>query len=125
MYFVERFDPEQAVADASKLTSVKGDLVLFPEGTFQTRAGLMPFHMGAFLTAIDRQATVIPVAIEGTRQILAGGTWMPVRGDIRVTTGTALLAEATDESNRWHDAIGLREQARQWILAHCKEPDLS
>lgn len=81
--FVERFDKKSSVADARRLAqrSRNGDpLLLFPEGTLTRIPGLLPFHMGAFVTAVEAEIPVVPIVIEGTRSVLRSGTWLPRRG---------------------------------------------
>src|SRR5262249_22506052 len=47
-----------------------GDLLMiFPEGTFVRRPGLLPFRLGAFRAAVDAGQPVIPVGIAGTRHV--------------------------------------------------------
>jgi 1-acyl-sn-glycerol-3-phosphate acyltransferase len=58
----------------------------FPEGTYGDGHRLLPFRAGAFLLAIEEQVPLVPLLIEGTREVLAGdGPWFNVRGRVRVT----------------------------------------
>lgn len=124
--FVERFDDAQGVAqmrDAAAAVSASYPLMIFPEGTFKRMPGVLPFHMGAFTTAAAAHASVVPIAIHGTRSILRAHSWYPRRGKITVTIGSPILI--TQNSNQWSAALDLRNHARQHILAHCSEPDLA
>jgi 1-acyl-sn-glycerol-3-phosphate acyltransferase len=87
---IERFDIEQGVADARHaMQSARGgrSLMVFAEGSFSRMPGLMPFYLGAFVTAVDAGLPVIPVAIRGTRSILRPDSWFPHRGKIGVFIG--------------------------------------
>ena len=66
--FVERFDPRLALEDAratTELARTKSSLVYFPEGTFQRGAGLLPFHMGAFVAAAQSFPGVLGSRLTG------------------------------------------------------------
>jgi 1-acyl-sn-glycerol-3-phosphate acyltransferase len=121
--FVERFDFQQGVADAARLTAEVGAgaaLVFFPEGTFTRVPGLRPFRSGAFLIAAQNGAAVLPVALAGTRDVLRDGHWLPQPGAVRVTIMAPLMPEGADFSA----ALKLRDAARAAILTACGEPDL-
>ncbi|HED17418.1 MAG TPA: acyl-phosphate glycerol 3-phosphate acyltransferase [Gammaproteobacteria bacterium] len=124
-HFVERFDPRKGLGDLKALQtdiSRSQTLVFFPEGTFTIIPGLRSFHMGAFITAVERNVPIVPVAISGTRSILRGREKFPHRGRIDVNVGQPIYPQAEDSSD-WHRAIGLRDSARQYILQHSGEPD--
>jgi 1-acyl-sn-glycerol-3-phosphate acyltransferase len=121
--FVERFDSKAGAEDAERLAELVAggkSLMFFAEGTFQDRPGLMPFRMGAFVSAARAGIPVIPVAINGTRSILLGRTWHPRHGRIQVSIGAPIEPDGTS----WGDAVMLRDKARQAILKHLDEPDI-
>ena len=121
--FVERFDPEQSLADtASVVTAVKsGDsMIIFPEGTFRRAPGLLPFKMGAFVTACQNAVPLLPVAIRGSRSVLRDKSWMPRRLPISVEIGEPIVPSGSD----WAAAVKLREATRAEIQKGCGEPDL-
>jgi 1-acyl-sn-glycerol-3-phosphate acyltransferase len=121
--FVERHDMREAVAAAGELRArlrARESLHVFPEGTFWREPGLLPFHMGAFLAAAATGASVVPVAICGTRTMLPDGTALPRSAPLEVIIGEPLIPE--DPS--WRAAVKLRRMSRMRILAHVVEPDL-
>ena len=124
--FVERFDTAQGLADVERaIGAARGgrSLLVYPEGTFSRMPGLLPFHMGGFIAAVDARLPVVPVAIRGTRSILRPDSWLPHRGEILVSIGKPIEA-ASDAADRWQAALQLRDVARRFILEHCGEPDL-
>jgi len=130
--FVERFDTGKSVEDAAHLAEALkagSPLLFFAESTFTRAPGLQPFHMGAFKAAADAGVAVIPVAIRGTRSILHADSWFPHHGAVTVTVGEALnpaevaKEEGTDRS--WALSLALRKRARDFILLHCGEADLT
>jgi 1-acyl-sn-glycerol-3-phosphate acyltransferase len=121
--FIERFDIERGVADARRVAQAAArgkSLLFFPEGTFQRMPGLLPFHMGAFVTAAEAEMPVVPVTIRGARSKLRSGSLLPRRGTVSVTVGKPITPKGSD----WSAAIELRDAAREDILRHCGEPDL-
>ncbi len=129
--FAERFDVEKGTEDARRLADVASGgrtLFFFPEGTFTRVPGLLPFRMGAFVAAAQANAPVVPIAIRGTRSILRAHSWFPRRGSITISIGapcdaSELRSELGDDD--WAVAVRLRDMAREHMLRHCGEPDLT
>lgn len=126
--FVERFDIGKSVDDTKLLCAALGEedvLLFFPEGTFTRIPGLKPFHLGAFSIAAGANASVIPIAITGTRSILRPGAWFPQHGNIGVAIGEAIsLSDQEKDMDSWHRALALSKKSRDFILKYCEEPDL-
>jgi 1-acyl-sn-glycerol-3-phosphate acyltransferase len=129
--FVERFDKQKGVADARRIAETlrrASTLLFFPEGTFSRIPGLLPFHMGAFVAAAEHGAVVVPVLLRGTRYILRDGNWIPTPGPVRIEIGAAIdprALEAEAGGDAWKTALLLRTRTREYLLAHCEEPDLA
>jgi 1-acyl-sn-glycerol-3-phosphate acyltransferase len=122
--FVDRFNAGKGISDVSRIArkSRNGQsIVFFPEGTFTSFPGLQPFRMGAFVTAARSAAPVVPVAIQGARDILRGSHWFPFRGRISVTISAAI----PPAGEGWKVALNLRDAARREISRHCGEIDLA
>jgi 1-acyl-sn-glycerol-3-phosphate acyltransferase len=59
----------------------RGTLVwIAPEGTRSPSGALLPFKPGAFSLAIEAQTAVLPVTLDGTRQVLPPASWRPRAG---------------------------------------------
>lgn len=129
--YVERFNRQKGISDARSVTQKAKEgksLFVFPEGTFVRNPGLLPFHMSAFLTSIETNLPLLPIAIHGTRSILRPDSWFPRKGSITITIGKPIAPQqlATEEQmDQWKKALKLRDQARSFILEHCDEPDLA
>lgn len=120
--FVERFDSRQAVEDARRLREIAAggrSLLFFAEGTFRRMSGLLPFHMGAFLAAVENNMAVVPITIRGTRAKLRSESWFPRRGAVHLFIAPPLRGEGQG----WEAALALRDETRRQILLHCGEPD--
>ncbi|GAB4343016.1 MAG: AMP-binding protein [Desulfobulbaceae bacterium] len=121
---VERFDRARATDEAERIVSrVAGgeSFLFFPEGTFQRMPGLLPFRMGAFVTAARAGVPVVPVLIRGTRSKMRGDTWFPRPGPVSVTVRPPVMPEGEG----WEAAVALRDRVRAEMLAHLGEPDLA
>jgi 1-acyl-sn-glycerol-3-phosphate acyltransferase len=121
--FVERFDVQKSVEHADELAAAakRGtSLIVFPEGTFQRRPGLMAFRAGAFQAAAPAGLPVVPVAIRGARSVLRDGTWYLRRSAVAVSFAPPVQPEGSD----WNAVLKLRDQVRAEILKRCGEPDL-
>jgi len=129
--FVERFDTEKSVKDTehlAKLLKSGHKLMFFAEGTFTRAPGLMPFHLGAFSSAVDANVPVIPIATRGTRSILREGSLFPRHGSVHIEIGQPIYPKdlyKDKQPDNWQVAISLRDLSRNFILCHCGEPDLS
>lgn len=129
--YVQRFDKEKGLIDAQRIAQAaqrQQSLFFFPEGTFSRAPGLRNFYMGAFVTAAQANIPIVPIAIRGTRSMLRSGSWFPRRGRIRINIGEAINPDEllpVEQSDTWQAALTLRDKARQYILQHCGEPDLS
>ena len=130
--FVERFDTQQSISDAKKVTAATAggnSLLFFPEGTFTRMPGLLPFRMGAFTTAVTNARPVLPVTIRGTRSILRAHTWLPRKGAVTISIGEVIVPDpiepGADRNEIWNAALKLHDAAREQILKHNGEPDLA
>jgi 1-acyl-sn-glycerol-3-phosphate acyltransferase len=75
---VNRQDRQKAIQDLQYVQELlKSGIVMWiaPEGTRSDDGTLKPFKKGAFITAIQTQATIIPIVIRGANQILPPRTW--------------------------------------------------
>jgi 1-acyl-sn-glycerol-3-phosphate acyltransferase len=122
--FVERFEARQSVADAERLADVVRQgrsLAVFPEGTFVARPGLLPFHLGAFMTAARAGVPVVPVVIRGHRELLPAGRWWPRRAALQVTVRAAIPPPDKD-ADLFAGAARLREAAHRAMAAGAESP---
>jgi len=119
--FVERFETARGVEDKRfMLERVRAGeaFVVFPEGTFRRAPGLLPFKLGAFVTAAEAGVPLVPLALHGTRSLLRAGAWLPERGPEQIR----LLAPICPAGADWDAALSARNKARQALGAELREP---
>ena len=120
---VDRDDAAHSVADAGKIGAALAEgtsVLIFAEGTFSASAGLRPFRLGAFQTAIAAGVPVVPMALRGARRVLRDKTFIPRPGPIELWVGEPILASGTD----WSAMVDLRDRVAAQIAEHCGEPRL-
>lgn len=70
---VDRKDNAASVREMQRLERImkkkKMKVVIFPEGKRNKGLGLLPFKKGAFILALNLQAEIVPVIIEGARDV--------------------------------------------------------
>lgn len=120
---VNRQDFRRSVEDrrvvAHRLES--GEAILFfPEGTFIRAAGLGPFRLGAFETAVETGTPVVPIALQRTRRILPAGKVLPRAGSVGIWIGGPISPEGKGP----RAAVQLRARVFEAIAANCGEPKL-
>ena len=108
-----------AGADAVERQLRKGDrLVIFPEGTFVRRPGLLPFRLGAFRAAVETGRPIVPIALAGTRDVLPDEARLFRHARITVTIGAPLEPRAEG----WPEMVRLRDAAVDHIARASGEP---
>jgi 1-acyl-sn-glycerol-3-phosphate acyltransferase len=121
--FLERYDLSGSLADTAMATDAAREgrlLVIFPEGTFTRRPGLLDFHLAAFKIACEANLPVYPGVLRGTRSLLRPDHWFPRWGPIAVEVAEPIKPSGTDFAS----VLELRQRVRDVILAGCGEPDL-
>jgi 1-acyl-sn-glycerol-3-phosphate acyltransferase len=71
--FIDRGNLKNAVRTINKGVKIikdSGSMLIFPEGHRSKGRGLLPFHPGSLKLATKADATIVPVAIEGSYQAL-------------------------------------------------------
>lgn len=120
--FIDRKNREQAIKDltvAQKLMATGIMLWIAPEGTRSKSGQLNPFKKGAFITAIQAQATIIPIGIQGAHELLPTGTKkFNLNKTTKITIGTSISAAEYTLDNKEELMNRVYEQIKQ---LSCKE----
>lgn len=117
---VDRIDFTKSISDSKTIEDSihQGKSVLiFPEGTFAYTMGLRPFKMGAFKLAVDTGRPLCPIAIQGTRFLMTGNSWLLNPGKIKITISPIIQPQAFD----WSEVSRLHSLARAEIAKNSGE----
>jgi 1-acyl-sn-glycerol-3-phosphate acyltransferase len=121
----DRSDPRARLRQEEQMESALNhgqSVFVFPEGTFTAQEGVRPFHLGAFKAAVHTHCPIVPIALQGTRQLLRDGTYLPRRTAVTLTICPPLEPPSTDSSSEWKQIVRLRDAARETISLHSGEP---
>ena len=86
---IDRGDRDKALASIRRgADSIRSgnSFLIFPEGTRSRTGQLLPFKKGGFIMAIESQAPIVPVAIQGGRDAMRKGSAFvrPVHVTVRI-----------------------------------------
>jgi 1-acyl-sn-glycerol-3-phosphate acyltransferase len=102
-----------AIAQCRDRLAKKVSVMIFPEGTRSKTQEMLPFKDGAFRLAIETQSPVLPIAVAGTRNAMAKGTFRFLRA-----RALAQVLEPIDTAGMTLDDVGrLKQMARERIDA--------
>jgi 1-acyl-sn-glycerol-3-phosphate acyltransferase len=102
---VDRAAREQAFASIAKGSDslrAGNTFLIFPEGTRSRTGALLPFKKGGFIMAIEAQAPIVPVAIQGGRNAMRKGSAFirPVHVSVRIGKPVPTAGLTLDDRDR-------------------------
>ena len=102
-----------ALAECRDRLARRVSVMIFPEGTRSRTDELLPFKDGAFHLAIQSKVPILPIAVAGTRNCMAKGSFAfrPAHAKARV------LAPISTEELTLADVAALRDRTRATIDA--------
>ncbi len=102
--FIDRSNPRHAINQmrifGDRMRRDELSVVVFPEGTRSRDGRLRRFNRAPFLLAIEADAPVLPVAVDGGRRVMPKGTLWTRPGRMSLRIGTALATEGLEASDR-------------------------
>lgn len=84
---VERQDRRLSIQSmnlAAERVAAGTSIMIFPEGTRSPDGELLPFKKGGFILALQAQAPIVPIAIDGSAALMLKSSWMIRSGEIRL-----------------------------------------
>jgi 1-acyl-sn-glycerol-3-phosphate acyltransferase len=106
-----------ALAGCRDRLSKHVSIMIFPEGTRSTTDELLPFKDGAFKLAIEAGAPILPIAVAGTRNCMAAGSFAFRRAYAKAR----VLAPIPTAGLTKDDVPALRDRVRDMIAAARRE----
>ncbi len=119
--FMDRKDMRQslkAIREGINTLKEGYNLVLFPEGTRSQTGEVMDFKAGGFKLASKSKATIVPVAINGSINMMKKGSIKIQPATVKITILPPI--EITDENK--NDTAALSETVRNVIIDELKFP---
>jgi 1-acyl-sn-glycerol-3-phosphate acyltransferase len=110
---VERADREKAMAAISRgADSLKAgnSFLIFPEGTRSRTGQLLPFKKGGFIMAIEAQAPIVPVAVQGGRDAMRKGSAFVRPVMVLVRVGSPIPTAGLTMADRDGDIARVRSE---------------
>lgn len=109
---IDRGDHDSAMAAYQKAAALIREgisAIIFPEGTRSRDGQLLEFKKGPFVLAIAAQVPVVPIWLEGTREVLPRGSMSPQPRPVIVRVGLPI------------PTTGLTYEDRDTLLSQCRE----
>ena len=115
---VDRGDRDKALASiAAGASSIRAgnSFLIFPEGTRSRTGDLLPFKEGGFIMAIEAQAPIVPVAVQGGRNSMRKGSAFvrPVKVSVRI--GTPIPTAGLTLADRDDLIIRVRDEVQKLL----------
>ena len=118
---IDRTDHERAVASIRNGVRRLGpgtSILFFPEGTRSADGHLQPFKKGAFATALEAGFPILPVTINGSREVLPKNSLVFYPGKIHLTIAPPI----TTKGKRPESMAILMQQTRDRLQSSLREP---
>jgi len=109
----ERAQATRAIARAVEALKRGSCFLIFPEGTRSRTGELGPFKKGGFVVAMDAGSRIVPVALQGTRELMPRGGFRIRPGTVRVRVLDPVMAG----SYSYDDRNALASEVRGRIAA--------
>ena len=97
--------------------SKRVSVMIFPEGTRSKTDDLLPFKDGAFKLAIESGAPILPIAVAGTRDCMAKGSFAFRRARAKARVLSPIPTQGLTKA----DVPALRDRTRDLIAAARRE----
>src|SRR5882672_5769023 len=122
---VVRDDPRaslRSMSDAARIIRERGiSVLLFPEGG-RSKDGFREFKEGAAYIAIKAGVPAVPIAMEGTREVLPMGSMQIMSGIVRLRVGDPIPTARLTLKDRTILTQKLREKVAELLSESATEP---
>ncbi|MCP4521095.1 MAG: 1-acyl-sn-glycerol-3-phosphate acyltransferase [Cytophagales bacterium] len=116
MIFIDRSNrikSAESLKKASMLIRNGKNVIIFPEGTRSVDGEIGMFRKGAFLMAKEAEVSVVPMYLEGPKDVWEANTWKIRKGKIRLVIGEPI--SHTDFSK--DEIVSFANTTREKVLA--------
>jgi len=115
--FIDRKNPRQsltAISEAAERLKAGHSIVIFPEGTRSADGTVGPFKAGGLRLAIKAKVPIVPVTIDGSKNIMPKGTSIIRSASVKVIVSPPLLWDEYKEL----DSSEISEKVRERIISN-------
>jgi len=110
---------KKSIDKAARLMREKGySFLIFPEGTRSHDGRIQAFRRGGFFLALESQASVVPISIRGTYELMPRGTKFAKKGRVQVLFHAPVSVQGYDTTNM----PGLMDRVKGIIESGLKGP---
>jgi 1-acyl-sn-glycerol-3-phosphate acyltransferase len=100
---IDRSDRKAAfksLKSAAEMIHQGASVLIFPEGTRSMSGHIQPFKKGGFILAVDSGATLVPMVLQGTREIMAKKRLVITPGEATITIYDPIDCRAYSRKNK-------------------------
>lgn len=90
----------EAMNQAARRIQEGMSVVVFPEGSRSQDGSIQPFKKGGFTLAIKAKVPIIPIAINGSREIMPKDRLTASAGEIRIRMGSPIETQSSSLKDR-------------------------
>ncbi len=106
----------KSLTEAAQRIADGTSVIIFPEGTRSTDGTLQPFKAGGMVLAIKSGVPLVPVAINGTHEILPKGSLLVTPGKVLIRIGQPIETKDYRSSQKHELALKLHEAVADLLL---------
>lgn len=120
MIFIDRSNHEKAMQSmkkAGKIIRSGRSVMTFPEGTRTKTGELQLFRRGSFMLSKQSGVDLLPIGIEGAREVLPSGGFRIRPGTIKINIGAPIKAADFKDKSPEEFAAITRETVKSLILS--------
>ena len=118
---VDRKNPQRSRRSIEKAVGIlrrgRTSLVVFPEGTRSVTGEMGDFKLGVFSLAIDAGMEIVPVALEGTRQLMPKGSFYVNPHPVTIRIDAPIPTISLTRKNKQEIARRVRESVAAMLAA--------
>lgn len=115
MIFIDRKNTEKAVrslANAAEKIRRGASIIAYPEGTRSANGMILPFKKGVFVTAIQSEVPIVPIAIEGSRLVMPKNSFALRPHEVQIVIGEPISTKGLTQNDR----VDLTEKVRNEVI---------
>lgn len=111
----------KSLEEAAQKIAAGTSVIIFPEGTRTKDGKMQNFKAGAMVLAIKSGVDIVPVAIDGTFEILPKGKLLMNSGNVTIRAGDPIATKNYTTKDK-HDLAGILQTEVTKLLTSISSP---